>query len=131
VLQGFVANQGDGWSWIVEHLRQLPPARVDELSAPVFQELAGLGAVTGALHGALASDAESADFAPEPIAAADVTAWIARIAADLCRTCDAVRARLADLPREIEGEARALLAGEAAPRARGGDLPALRGAPSV
>jgi maltose alpha-D-glucosyltransferase/alpha-amylase len=122
VLQGFMANQGDGWSWIVEHLRQLQPARVDAQSAPVFRELAGLGAVTGALHGALASDAESPDFAPEPIAAADVAAWISRITADLGRTCDAVRARLADLPREIEGEARALLAGEAALRARADHL---------
>ena len=125
VLQGFVANQGDGWSWIVGHLRQLPPARVDELSGPVFQELSGLGAVTGALHGALASDAESSDFAPEPITDADVTAWISRVAADLGRTSDVVRARLADLPREIENDARALLAGQAALRARADDLRAL------
>jgi len=125
VLQGFVANQGDGWSWIVGHLRQLPPARVDELSGPVFQELSGLGAVTGALHAALASDAESSDFAPEPITDADVTAWIARVAADLGRTSAVVRARLADLPREIENDARALLAGQAALRARADDLRAL------
>ena len=125
VLQGFVANQGDGWSWIVGHLRELPPARVDEPSGPVFQELARLGAVTGALHGALASDAEGGDFAPEPIAAADVTAWSARVADDLRRTCETVRARLADLPREIEDDARALLAGEAALRGRAGDLQSL------
>jgi maltose alpha-D-glucosyltransferase/alpha-amylase len=125
VLQGYVANQGDGWSWIVGHLRQLPPARVDELSEPVFPELSGLGAVTGALHGALASDAESADFAPEPIRVADVAAWTARIVDDIGRTCDTLRARLADLPREIESDARALLAGEAALRARADDLRAL------
>jgi maltose alpha-D-glucosyltransferase / alpha-amylase len=125
VLQGFVANRGDGWSWIVGHLRQLPPAQIVELSAPVFQEIAGLGAVTGALHGALASDVESVDFAPEPASAADVTAWISRIAADLGRTCHAVRARLADLPGEIEGDARTLLAGEAALRARADGLAAL------
>jgi maltose alpha-D-glucosyltransferase / alpha-amylase len=125
VLQGFAPNQGDGWSWIVGHLRALPPARVDELSAPVFEELARLGAVTGALHGALASDAEDPDFAPEPIAAADVTAWISRITGDLGRTCTAVRARLTDLPRELEADARALLAGEAILRARAADLQAL------
>jgi maltose alpha-D-glucosyltransferase / alpha-amylase len=125
VLQGFVANQGDGWSWIVGHLGQLPPARVDELSGSVFEELAGLGAVTGALHGALASDAEDPDFAPEPIAAADVTAWISQIIGDLGRTCAAVRTRLADLPGELQADARALLAGEAVLRARAGDLQAL------
>src|SRR4029453_6747118 len=75
VLQGFAPNQGDGWSWIVDHLRALPPARVDELSAPVFEELARLGAVTGALHGALAPAAGDPDFAPQPIAAAAAPAW--------------------------------------------------------
>jgi len=125
VLQGFVPNQGEGWSWIVGHLRALPPAHVDELSAPVFEELARLGAVTGALHGALASDAEDPDFAPEPIDAADLTAWISRITGDLSRTCTAVGARLADLPREVEADVRALLAGEAILRARAADLQAL------
>jgi maltose alpha-D-glucosyltransferase / alpha-amylase len=125
VLQGFVANQGDGWSWIVGHLGRLPPGQIDELSGPVFEELRGLGAVTGALHGALACDVEDADFAPEPIAAADLTAWISRITGDLGRTCAVVRARLADLPQELEADARALLAGEAILRARAGDLQAL------
>jgi len=69
LLQGYVANQGDGWSWLVGHLRQLPPARVDELSGHVFRELSGLGVVTGALHAALASDAADPGFAPEPITA--------------------------------------------------------------
>jgi maltose alpha-D-glucosyltransferase/alpha-amylase len=118
VLQGYVANQGDGWSWIVGHLRQLPPAAVDERSGHVFGELSRLGAVTGALHGALVSDADDPGFAPEPITAADVTAWIARIVDDVARTCDALRARLPDIPREIEGDVRALLGGEAALRAR-------------
>src|SRR4029450_6467772 len=58
----------------------------------------------------------------EPPAAPDLPAWFAGIAAAPAPTCDAVRARLADLPREIEGEARALLAGEAAPAARAGGL---------
>src|SRR5262245_27571495 len=125
VLQGFVPNQGDGWSWIVDHLRTLPPARVDDLSAPVYAALAGLGAVTGALHGALASNADDPDFAPEPIAAADVTGWISRITGDLGRTCTAVRTRLPDLPGEVEADARALLAGEAILSARVADLEAL------
>jgi maltose alpha-D-glucosyltransferase/alpha-amylase len=127
VLQGYIANQGDGWSWVVGHLRQLPPERVDELSAQVFRELAGLGAVTGALHGALASDSNDPGFAPELITDADMTAWIERIVDDVGRTCEALRARLADVPRELEGDARALLAGEAALRARARDLQTLGG----
>src|SRR5712664_434870 len=125
LLQGYVANQGDGWSWLVGHLRQLPPARVDELSGHVFRELSGLGVVTGALHAALASDAADPGFAPEPTTADDVTAWIERIVADVGRTCDKVRARLSAVPREVEDDARTLLAGEAALRSRVRDLPPL------
>ncbi len=125
LLQGYVANQGDGWSWLVGHLRQLPPARVDELSEHVFRELSGLGVVTGALHAALASDAADPGFAPEPTTADDVTAWIERIVADVGRTCDKVRARLSAVPRELEDDARTLLAGEAALCSRVRDLPPL------
>src|SRR6266478_870876 len=130
LLQGYVANQGDGWSWLVGHLRQLPPARVDELSGHVFRELSGLGVVTGALHAALASDAADPGFAPEPTTADDVTAWIERIVADVGRTCDKVRARLSAVPREVEDDARTLLAGEAALRSRVRDLPPLEGEPA-
>jgi len=125
LLQGYVANQGDGWSWVVGHLRQLSATRVDELSERVFGELTGLGVVTGALHVALASDAADPGFAPEPTTAADVTAWIGRIVEDVGRTCDAVRARLAAISHEIADDARTLLASEAALRSRARELEAL------
>jgi maltose alpha-D-glucosyltransferase/alpha-amylase len=127
VLQGYVANQGDGWSWVLGHLQALPPDRVDELSGPVFRELSGLGGVTGALHGALASDPAEPDFAPEPITPADLSAWIERVDADVGRACEALRARLGDVPGELAGDARALLAGETALRARARELAALDG----
>src|SRR5206468_9515737 len=100
LLQGFVANHGDGWSWVGGHLRQLPPERIDELSEPVFHELARLGGVTGALHVALASGAGDPGFAPEPLTAEDAAEWSERIAADIRRTCEAIQARLPSLPRE-------------------------------
>src|SRR5882762_9287124 len=67
VLQGYVANHGDGWSWVTAHLKNVPPERVDALSDDVFRELRGLGAITGELHAALACDSRDGDFATEPI----------------------------------------------------------------
>jgi len=77
------------------------------------------------LHAALASDVADPGFAPEPTTADDVTAWIERIVADVGRTCDKVRARLSAVPREVEDDARTLLASEAALRSRVRDLPPL------
>jgi maltose alpha-D-glucosyltransferase/alpha-amylase len=125
LAQRYVANHGDGWTWIVGHLKQLPPDRLDELSAPVLPELRRLGAVTGALHAALGSSDADPDFAPEPISAADTTAWRDRIVDDVGRTCGALRARLGDLPPGIEADARTLLASEPALAARARDLMAL------
>ena len=125
LLQGFVANHGDGWSWVGGHLRQLPPERIDELSEPVFHELARLGGVTGALHVALASGAGDPGFAPEPLTAEDAAEWSERIAADIRRTCEAIQARLPSLPREIADDARTLLAGAPALLARVPDVQAL------
>jgi len=125
MLHRYVPNHGDGWSWIVGHLKQLPPARIDGLSEHVFRELRRLGVVTGALHAALGSDAVDPDFAPEPISADDAAAWSDRVAEDVSRTCDAVRARLGRVPREIEADARTLLASAPALVARARSLRAL------
>ena len=127
VLQGYVPNHGDGWSWVTAHLQACQPERVDALSEDVFRELRGLGAITGELHRALASDPTDADFAPEPIAAADTVAWSERVADDVRRTCELVRGRLAGLPPALAAAARALVACEPALIARARDLAILGG----
>jgi maltose alpha-D-glucosyltransferase/alpha-amylase len=127
VLQGFTSNRGDGWTWLVTHLKTLTPETVDEGSESVFRELRGLGAITGDLHRALAGDPADPDFAPEPITAADASAWSARVAADVRHTCELVRARLPTLAPELAAGARALLASEAELLARARDLERLGG----
>jgi maltose alpha-D-glucosyltransferase/alpha-amylase len=91
LLQGFVPNQGDAWSYTLDQVQQFferalarkepPPATarlLDLVSAeppPLVPELLGdsletarlLGTRTAELHRALASDGESPDFAPEPL----------------------------------------------------------------
>src|SRR3989442_745872 len=125
LLQGYVAQQRDRRSWVAGHPRQLSPPGVAEQSEHFFPELSGRGVVRGALHVALASDAAAPGFAPEPPPAADVTAWIERLGEDVGRTCDAVRARLAAIPRELADDARMLLGSETALRSRARDLVAL------
>ena len=114
LLQRFVPSHGDGWRWALDQLGRLKPEGAADPSEPVFRDLSRLGAVTAALHGALASDARDPRFAPEPLTAEDASAGAERVTADLRRTCDAVRARLDGLPWEVAADARALLASERA-----------------
>ncbi|MGH7311735.1 MAG: maltokinase N-terminal cap-like domain-containing protein [Candidatus Rokuibacteriota bacterium] len=90
VVQELVTGARDGWEWVLSGLdafyqdaRRAPaldPARVRSLAGPTLTALERLGAVTGALHRALASDATDPAFAPEPITAADVAAWTSDVA---------------------------------------------------
>jgi trehalose synthase-fused probable maltokinase len=87
VLQEFVINAGDGWKHVVGALRgrmtegdadrALDPAR-----DPLIAEVRRLGAITGGLHAALASDARDPDFAPEPVTREDIARWAAEIRRD-------------------------------------------------
>ena len=86
---------------------------VRDFSAGLLGAVRRLGALTGGLHAALASDPGDPAFAPEPITAGDVARWTARIAGDLAWTLEALRARLADLPAPARARAEALLADEA------------------
>jgi maltose alpha-D-glucosyltransferase/alpha-amylase len=125
VLQRFVPSYGDGWRWALEQLGRLQPGRAGAGSEHVFRELYRLGAVTAALHGALASDPRDPAFAPEPLTVADAQAWSERIADDLRHTCGAVHARLQALPRDLADDAAAVLASERALIERARELRAL------
>jgi maltokinase len=98
VLQEFVANRGDGWKHVVTTLRARPAAMPDPAAPdPLTEEMRDLGAITGGLHAALASDATDPDFAPTPITHADVARW----AADIHRDVEAANVlALADASRD-------------------------------
>ncbi len=114
VLQAFVPNQGDGWTWALDELERYyeqcslqPAAAADDWpgradfvrlsDAPIppvardrmglyLDAAAALGRRTADLHVALASPTDDAAFAPEPLTLSDLE----QIAAALRRNADAV-----------------------------------------
>lgn len=86
LLQEFVDNRGDGWTHVLAALTaraEAPGARPEPGPDPLVEDLHRLGAITGGLHAALASDPSDGDFAPEPITREDVARWAGAIARDL------------------------------------------------
>jgi maltose alpha-D-glucosyltransferase/alpha-amylase len=90
LLEEFVPNAGDGWSYTLQHLRALLATAskgpedvsltqieelVNEESAEFLAAMGHLGDITAKLHLALASDLQTEGFRPEPIRPEDVTTW--------------------------------------------------------
>ncbi len=71
VLQAFVPNQGDGWSWVLERIRGSPAAR-----RATLPWIGRLGEATACLHQALAGGNSDPAFEPEVASAADRQRWI-------------------------------------------------------
>jgi maltose alpha-D-glucosyltransferase/alpha-amylase len=141
ILHGFVPNRGDAWSYTLEALdRYFAAARArqsgehamvphqpvlalaEEDVPPLASALIGpylasarlLGRRTAELHLALASEPDDPRFAPEPFAAPyqqALTQSMRDLATEAFRL---LRQRLADLPEAVRGEAREVLALEAA-----------------
>ena len=89
VVQELVRDATDGWRWVLSELDR-------DGASPTLAAFRELGTQTAALHLALASDASDPAFAPEPITAADLTAW-----------ADAVRKQI-EAARSVLGADRAV-----------------------
>jgi maltose alpha-D-glucosyltransferase/alpha-amylase len=140
ILQGFVPNQGDAWSYTLEQLAayydqaqarpvspEMPVGRHlldnagQEIPLPIREALGSyldsarlLGRSTAEMHLVLASDAQDPAFAPVPFDAAYQRALydaVQRLAADAFQL---LRARLAALPDTTRSSAAAVVAEEAA-----------------
>jgi len=106
VLQEFVPNTGDGWTHVVSMLAARGAA-IERRPDPLLEEVHRLGAITGGLHAALASDDRDPDFRPEPIGRDDVARWAGEITRELA--APDVRGRLgADDGQVADAVARAL-----------------------
>ena len=74
ILQAFAPNQGDGWSWVLERLREGAEGRdlaLDETNA----WLQRLAVRTAEMHKAFARECADPAFAPQPVTVEDVEWW--------------------------------------------------------
>ncbi len=96
-MQDFVPNDGDGYTYSLEHLKDYyqQAATTGQVDTRAYQKLARrLGVITGELHNALASNADQPDFAPELITVEDVKGWQTSIVELINRVCDSIRNQL-------------------------------------
>ena len=89
-LQEFVANDGDGWGWLLGRLAELGDATHDE----TLNAVALLGQRTGELHVALAANASDADFAPASFTDQDARELNQRIVAEMQQSVEGLARRL-------------------------------------
>jgi maltose alpha-D-glucosyltransferase / alpha-amylase len=116
LLQGYVGNQGDGWTYTLNYLeRFLEGART--AAEPPLQDAHGaylalvhtLAVRTAELHLALARRTGDPAFDPEPIAAQDGAAWKNRVRDEAFATLDLLAAHRDRLPPPARDEAETLL----------------------
>ncbi|MGH9598716.1 MAG: maltose alpha-D-glucosyltransferase [Terracidiphilus sp.] len=132
MLQGLVANEGDGWQWFLDRLAEfftavsaIPAPR--ETAAPGLQngvevprgiaEHAGasieaaalLGRRTAEMHLALATPTEDAAFAAEPFSAEDIARDAARIEAQIVSALETLKQKFATLDDATVDDAALLL----------------------
>ena len=119
MLQAYVANQGDGWTYALEYLRRhleehrTAPATDDppvDAHKAFLILIRTLGQRTAELHRALASATGNADFAPEPLTAPDFDAYRERALAEARGALALLKANLEQIPASDRPKANAVLA---------------------
>jgi maltose alpha-D-glucosyltransferase/alpha-amylase len=140
MLQGWVANEGDAWSYTLDQLKpyfdsvqarrleeieMLPPEKhvvdlADEEIPPQAQEIIGpylpaaalLGQRTAELHVALASDNSDPDFAPETYTVQYRQSLYQSMRSLASKAFEILRERVEQLPENARHEATEVLAAE-------------------
>ncbi|HSW52486.1 MAG TPA: putative maltokinase, partial [Sulfuricaulis sp.] len=119
VLQAYVDNQGDGWTYTLNYLERYleeyrrstePPAPSADLHGGYLALVQMLGQRTAELHRALATTSGDPAFEPEPVAPGEVTAWMQRVRQEADATLDLLQQRIDTFPDDVRAQASALLA---------------------
>ncbi|RZI83991.1 MAG: maltose alpha-D-glucosyltransferase [Rubrivivax sp.] len=120
IVQGYVANQGDGWNYTTAYLqRYLELRRTSMESVPegvhgaYIALVETLGLRTAQLHLAFAQRTGDAAFDPEPLTQADLLAYRSSIAADAREALSLLSSRLSQLDSAAQAEAEQVLAAQA------------------
>jgi len=119
LLQAYVANQGDGWTYSLEYLRRhLEQYRTTPASdaLPPNAHVAYLALIrvlaqrTAELHSALARPTDDAAFSPQDLTRADIDAYRQRALDEARGTLDQLAANLDAVPAADQERAKAVLA---------------------
>ena len=136
VLQDFIKNNGDGYNFTLDQLRDffglLEPElvagslknlgdkdraeRAAHLAAPYAEAARQLGQITGQLHNALASDAAGQDpaFVPELITTQDTNKWQASIVKLIDTVMNTATKYLANAPAKLKVQLESIAANKQA-----------------
>ena len=117
ILQGYVPNQGDGWSYTQDYLLRYLESRQTVVEPPREDEHAAylalietLGERTAQLHLAFASDAGTEAFAPQRLTSDDLAHYREQVAQEASTTFAMLESALDRLDERAAALARELLA---------------------
>jgi maltose alpha-D-glucosyltransferase/alpha-amylase len=117
LLQGYVENDGDGWSYTLDYLERFLDARRTAAEPPPPDAHGGfaalmqtLGTRTAELHRALALRTGDPAFDPESFGPADLDAWKAKVREALHATVAALESHRREMTVPVRLEAQELLA---------------------
>ncbi|MBV9117440.1 MAG: putative maltokinase, partial [Acetobacteraceae bacterium] len=116
VAQGFIRNQGDAWTWMLDWmlraLSDLPATEEAEASPDRFAEGEAIASVIGQrlgeMHAVLARPTKAPDFAPERADDAVLDRWARDVAAQIDAALRALAGARASLEPQAQAEAEAL-----------------------
>jgi maltose alpha-D-glucosyltransferase/alpha-amylase len=113
LLQAYVSNQGDGWTYTLDYLRRFLEQWRDPAKAPTtdvhgayLSLIRTLGIRTAELHQAFAAHSGDPAFEPEPVTSEDLAAWRRRVQEEAVATLDLLAARRGELTLPARNEAR-------------------------
>ena len=116
LLQAYVANQGDGWSYTLAYLERFFEAQRGAGEAPpadahgaYLSLVHTLGMRTAELHRALSQRSGDPAFDPEPVAADDLAQWTQRVHEEAAATFELVERRRSQFPAPARDEMQRLL----------------------
>ncbi|MGQ0751557.1 MAG: maltose alpha-D-glucosyltransferase [Betaproteobacteria bacterium] len=117
LLQAYVANQGDGWTYTLDYLgrfleqwRSMTEPPPEDVHGAYLALIRTLALRTAQLHEAFSLRTGNLAFDPEPLADTDLQAWKGRILDEAAATLEVLGQRLGELTLPPRTDARALIA---------------------
>jgi maltose alpha-D-glucosyltransferase/alpha-amylase len=123
MLQAYVANQGDGWTYALEYLKRhleqyrttpASDAQPEDAHEAFLAMMRVLATRTAELHRALAQSSSDPAFAPQPLTRADIDAYRQRALDEARHALDLLAANLDTVPLADRDRANTVLQGRQA-----------------